>query len=397
MVAIGQVLLSLISLHASATFNPPCKTVRLTESDGSFNFQWDGKAFKYSHEQVFYHTRSQWPTRLLLVFDATFGAWVIRAPTRLQTFYISLSLISDAWNVRRGEEDWVSGGPFVSTSCVEETLTNVVDKQEAGREEHREFNASDSELIKNYVGGGAKTLVIAFSGKGLYSYYGLAEEIRFEYVRSLTQYFSAEAVDIRFYRDRTNTWYHGGLPGITRDIDATVSYLNKVMRPYDQVVMIGASQGGFAAILFGSLCVNVQHVIAWVPQTDLAVLGGDPDWDQMLQNSRGILQGTRYLDLKPLIKEGTKYLLYCTSTKKLDDEKLPVSAIDWRGKTHTIDRVLSYSLKLHSPEHCTRLEDGSHQVEVRWEGGVKEMRDNGKLKAVLLETVQLTPKIEPYN
>jgi hypothetical protein len=51
------------------------------------------------------------------------------------------------------------------------------------------------------------------------------------------------------------------------------------------------------------------------------------------------------------------------------------------------------SLKLHFPEHCTRLEDGSHQVEVRWKGTVQEMINNGKLKAVLLETVQkLTPK-----
>ena len=141
MAAAGQVLLSLISLHASATFNPPCKTVRLTESDGSFNFQWDGKAFKYSDEQVFYHTRSKWPTALVLGFDTAFGAWVIRAPS-LQTFYISLSLISDAWNVRRGEEDRVFGGPFVSTRW---RVVDILDKQEAGREEHTEFNVSDSE------------------------------------------------------------------------------------------------------------------------------------------------------------------------------------------------------------------------------------------------------------
>jgi hypothetical protein len=307
----------------------------------------------------------------MLVFDTAFGAWVIRAPS-LQTFYISLSLISDAWNVRRGEEDWVFGGPFVSTRCVVE----ILDKQEAGREEHTEFNVSDSELIRNYVGGGAKTLVIAFSGNGLYQE---REKSLFEYVRSLTQYFSAEAVDIRFYRDMTRTWYHRGLPGITRDIDSAVSYLNNVMRPYNQVVMIGTSAGGFAAILFGSLCMNVQNVIAWVPQTDLTVLG--KDWKYMLQNSDGSLQRTRYLDLKPLIKEGTKYILYCTPNKKLDDKKLPeVSAMDW------------YSLALHSPEHCTRLEDVSHQVEVRWEGTVREMRNNGKLKAVLLEALQLTPK-----
>jgi hypothetical protein len=275
--------------------------------------------------------------------------------------------------------EWVFGGPFVSTRCVVE----ILDNQEPGREEHTEFNVSDSELIRNYVGGGAKTLVIAFSGNGLDTSYGSAEEIRFECVRSLTQYFSVEAVDIRFYRDMTRTWYHRGLPGITRDIDSAVSYLNKVMRPYDQVVMIGASAGGFATILFGSLCMNVQNGIAWVPQTDLTVLGGDTDWKYMLQNSDGSLQRTRYLDLKPLIKEGTKYILYCTPNKKLDDEKLPeVSAMDWYW----------HSLALHSPEHCTRLEDASHQVEVRWEGTVQEMRNNGKLKAVLLETVQLTPK-----
>jgi hypothetical protein len=41
---------------------------------------------------------------------------------------------------------------------------------------------------------------------------------------------------------------------------------------------------------------KVQNVIAWVPQTDLTVLGGDADWEYMLQNSDGTLRGTRYLD-----------------------------------------------------------------------------------------------------
>jgi hypothetical protein len=126
----------------------------------------------------------------MLVFDTAFGAWFIRAPS-LQTFTLRYRS-----SVTHGmcEEGKRTGRSVAHLSALVENL----DKQEAGREEHTEIGPS--ELIRNYVHGDAKTLLIAFSRNDCAV---TAEEIRFEYVRSLTHYFihsfSAEVVvEIRF-------------------------------------------------------------------------------------------------------------------------------------------------------------------------------------------------------
>ena len=119
-------------------------------------------------------------------------------------------------------------------------------------------NAIDELTINN----NSKNLIISFAGnapKGRVS--------QFEMLYLLTNNFSSH--DLFFYVDRRNLCYHKGIYGISHDILSTVEYLKQKISKYDNVIVIGGSAGGYAAILFGSL-VNATNVIAFYPPTKVS-------------------------------------------------------------------------------------------------------------------------------
>ncbi len=63
-------------------------------------------------------------------------------------------------------------------------------------------------------------------------------------------------------------WYIGGLNGIGKNINHTISFLKKEFAKYDKVCCTGGSAGGYASLLFGSI-LNVNEVITINAQTDL--------------------------------------------------------------------------------------------------------------------------------
>lgn len=77
-------------------------------------------------------------------------------------------------------------------------------------------------------------------------------------------------VNKAYIRDLSRSWYHGGLQGITEDIDGTVDYLKGIVRDSgtDRLVVFGSSMGGYAALLFGAL-LNAQAVHSFSPHTFL--------------------------------------------------------------------------------------------------------------------------------
>jgi predicted esterase YcpF (UPF0227 family) len=98
------------------------------------------------------------------------------------------------------------------------------------------------------------TLIISFGGMA--HQFGLIPP--FEFMNFLNTHFK----DVDMYRKH----YHKGINGISIDIDSTVNYLKDQVQKYKNVIFIGVSSGGYAAILFGSL-VKVTKVIAFAPQT----------------------------------------------------------------------------------------------------------------------------------
>jgi 1-aminocyclopropane-1-carboxylate deaminase/D-cysteine desulfhydrase-like pyridoxal-dependent ACC family enzyme len=133
----------------------------------------------------------------------------------------------------------------------------------------------------------SKTLIVSFAGHGLK--YGGVPKI--EFANFLKHHFPH--IDAQFYIDMNCKSYHHGMQGISKNIEETVEYLKQKFENYDRVICLGASAGGYAAILFGSL-LDVVSVIAFIPQTVLR----SKDRDE------------KYRNIAPHINTTTKYHIY---------------------------------------------------------------------------------------
>lgn len=187
------------------------------------------------------------------------------------------------------------------------------------------------EIIKNIT---SKKLFVTFSGRQQ----GLASMTIFEFKNFLEQEFPS--YDKIFCRDEKVKWYNHGLTDYTSDVRQTLSFLNNKINGYDEVVFIGASMGGYAAILFGSL-LNVKTVIAFRPQTIISSLIDDYEQD--------------FVDVKPFINKQTRYFIYG-------------------------DSAISDPTDIHSIEHCRRLnkQDNINIIEID-NFDLKSYKDSGQL------------------
>lgn len=147
------------------------------------------------------------------------------------------------------------------------------------------MNKSEHKIIN-----GNKTLIVCFGGMGL-QFGGI---LPFEFLNHLSLLY-LNMCDLYFFIDINQCWYHKGIKDITNDIDETVLYLNDIIKDgkYEKVIFMGTSAGGYAAILFGSLCNYVNNVISFIPQTILC----NPI-------------NSKYSNIENVINENTIYLLY---------------------------------------------------------------------------------------
>lgn len=105
---------------------------------------------------------------------------------------------------------------------------------------------------------------------------------------------------------------------------------------------MGVSAGGYGAILFGSLCNNVNNVISFVPQTRL----NNPI-------------NSDYSNLKNIINKNTTYFLY-------GDKSVP-DVNDF-----------------HHISHCENLEEFTNVNIIKGDNcNLKNLRDNGYIKNLI--------------
>ena len=122
------------------------------------------------------------------------------------------------------------------------------------------METTDISFVK--VGNQNKKLIVSFASNAR------PTKDFFQRKASLMQLkFQRNDFDILFLRNQQQ-WYLGGLNGMGKNINHTSAFLKKEFSNYDKVLCIGASAGGYASLLFGSL-LNVDVVIAINPQTDL--------------------------------------------------------------------------------------------------------------------------------
>lgn len=137
---------------------------------------------------------------------------------------------------------------------------------------------------------GNKNLIICFGGTAL-KFGGI---LPFEFLTYLSSTYK-NVCDLIFFVDRHQCWYHKGIKGITNNIYKTRLYINNIIKHgnYKKIIFMGTSAGGYGAILFGSICNNVNHVISFIPQT-------------IIKKPINL----KYSNLKNVINKNTNYILH---------------------------------------------------------------------------------------
>ena len=183
---------------------------------------------------------------------------------------------------------------------------------------------------------GNKNLIICFGGLAL-QFGGI---LPFEFLTYLSSNYT-NSCDLIFYIDKQQCWYHKGITDITNTIDETVLYLNNTINNgnYEKIIFMGVSAGGYASILFGSLC-NITNVITFIPQT-------------ILNNPINL----NYTNLKNIINKKTKYILYGDVSRTDEHHKIL---------------------------HCENIEEFTNVKIIKNNRcELKELRDNGFIKKLI--------------
>ena len=163
---------------------------------------------------------------------------------------------------------------------------------------------SEYKIIKN----NSENLIICFGGMALQ----MGTILPFEFLNYLSKTCDKNT-DLYFYIDKNQCWYHKGIDGITKNIDETVLYINSIIKKsnYKKILFMGVSAGGYASILFGSLC-NVSSVIAFIPRTKLI----NPI-------------NKKYGDLKLIVNNQIDYILYGDTTVKDENSNHHISQCNY--------------------------------------------------------------------
>jgi len=170
-----------------------------------------------------------------------------------------------------------------------------------------------------------------------------------------------------FVRDLHQAWYHRGIPGYGSGLPQVADALRPLLahREVERLVVAGASAGGYAALLFGTL-LGAEEVLCFAPQTvlDLDILAdmGDHRWDWRLgrQTAAGAVDA-RFTDLRRVLPAAR-----CAET---------VYRIYFDDSLHA-DRMHAERLAGQPGVRLYRFGHGSHNI-------ARSLRDTGALERVL--------------
>lgn len=125
--------------------------------------------------------------------------------------------------------------------------------------------------------------------------------------------------DYLFIKDEVRPRYGGGwYLNPSESTHELIDFLSKQKKDYNKICATGISAGGFASILFGSLC-KFDLVLAVDPQTILYNL--ETNEKNFSVNNQKVNES--FLDCKLHINDVTKYFLYNNVSKKYKECSLP--------------------------------------------------------------------------
>lgn len=173
---------------------------------------------------------------------------------------------------------------------------------------------------------GKQFLICCFGGMGM----KMGGILPFEFLNYLSTYYE-NLCDLLFYTDEHQCCYHEGIKGISTDIDSTVKHIDQIIShgKYKKIIFMGVSAGGYASILFGSLCKNVTNVISFVPKT-------------MLTKPRD----PKYQFLKPFINMHTNYTLVGDNSVLHKNDNHHISQCDELSAFSNVHVIRKYNVNM---------------------------------------------------
>ena len=119
-----------------------------------------------------------------------------------------------------------------------------------------------------------------------------------------------------FVRDLSCTWYFNGLNGISNNLETTLDFIKKGIQisKATEIRVIGKGNGGFAALLLGTL-LNVNNIMVYNPVTYITpelLKSNNPK----RQNKLDIIKRNKYLNLKSLESSLSNIQIFYTSDDK---------------------------------------------------------------------------------
>ena len=135
--------------------------------------------------------------------------------------------------------------------------------------------------------------------------------------------------DVLYIKDQFG-WYLGGIKGIGKNITHTQAFLRKEFSKYENVVCTGYSMGGYASILFGSLC-KAPIIVAIEPQTDLEIVledGGGLAVNQFITRRKQCMKTyERYHDLSNHLNNESIYYVFFESDLNIKLRQKNITAL----------------------------------------------------------------------
>lgn len=173
---------------------------------------------------------------------------------------------------------------------------------------------------------GSHVLYIFFSSQGLWNVSDansfsqrVIRQDYYDYANvTQTKFFTKRKVDSLFIRDIYLSWYAYGINEQISSQSALTAFLTEKAKAYDEVVTVGSSAGGYAAILFGTQ-INADRIFVFGPQNDLA---GHLAFykDSSAYSYFDVDSGKVVRDLSPLIDAYTGKLYYFYADKAKVDQ-----------------------------------------------------------------------------
>ena len=115
-----------------------------------------------------------------------------------------------------------------------------------------------------------------------------------------------------FVRDFSNTWYFNGLQGISNNLETTLNFIKNGIKKSNanNIRVIGQGNGGFAALLFGTL-LNANKIMVYNPVTYINpdVLKSD---DPKIQKKLNNVSKSKYINLQNLENSSSLIQIFYT-------------------------------------------------------------------------------------